>query len=60
MLETVMENTVKADKPVAFSTITTVYLYMAIRRCGIANPYLDIDFFCTYYHTVEPSTVHPY
>lgn len=60
MLETVMETYVKADKLVTFSTITTVDLYMAIRRCGIANPYLDIAFFCSGHHTVERSTVHTY
>lgn len=45
MFETLTETYAKADKPVTFNTITTVDLYMAIRRCGIANPYLDTVFF---------------
>jgi hypothetical protein len=44
MPDTVTETYVKADQLVTFNTITTVDLYMAVRRCGIANPYLDIAF----------------
>jgi hypothetical protein len=60
MPETVTETDVKADQLVTFNTITTVDLYMAIRRCGIADPYLDIAFCCAGHHTVEHSTVHTY
>ena len=60
MLETVTETYAKADKLVTFNTIKTVDLYMAIRRCGIANPYLDTAFFYSGHHTVERSTVHTY
>lgn len=60
MLEIVTETYAKADKLVTFNTITTVDLYMAIRRCGIANPYLDIAVFCSGHHTAERSTVHTY
>ena len=60
MLEIVTETYAKADKLVTFNTITTVDLYMVVRRCGIANPYLDMAFFCFGHHTVEHSTVHTY
>lgn len=60
MLVTVTKTYVKADKLVTFNAITTVDLYMVIRRCGIANPYLDIAFFCSGHHTVERNTVHTY
>lgn len=60
MPETVTETYVKADQLVTFNTITTVDLYMAVRRCGIANPYLDIVFFCSGHHTAKRSTVHTY
>lgn len=61
MLETVTEISVKVDKLVAFSTITSVDLYMAVHRSGIANPYLGTIFFLYFYHhTVERSTLHTY
>ena len=60
MLETLTEIYAKADKLVTFNRITTVDLYMAIRRCGPTNPYLDTAFFCSGHHTVERSTVHTY